>query len=68
LPTVDLVLDIVRRVASKSVTSWQLSRLRGSDAETCLMDSGHYRERRDCLPIGDDVIISGAPRKLQNVD
>jgi len=26
---------------SKSVTSWQLSRLRGSYGETCLMDFGH---------------------------
>jgi len=30
----------VGRVANKSVTSWQLPRLRGSYGETCVMDFG----------------------------
>ena len=32
---------LVGRVAKKSVTSWQLPRLRGNYAETCAMDFGH---------------------------
>ena len=31
--------------AYKSVTSWQLSRLRGNYGETCLMDFGHKQAR-----------------------
>ena len=30
------------QVRNKSVTSWQIRRLRGSYGETCVMDSGHY--------------------------
>jgi len=34
-------LQQVRNINDKSVTSWQLPRLRGSFGETCVMDFGH---------------------------
>ena len=50
---------LVGRVANKSVTSWQLPRLRGSYGEKCVMDFGHYLTLcLFCLIRNDSWLIS----------